>query len=76
MPGPKDINAAYKAFQHQHPQPRPSKHEAPRDADTKRDEPTQLGEGWAPPTILLLAPNRHKDTTLTVQRHHNPWSNA
>ena len=74
MPGPKDVDAAYKAFQQQHPRARPNEHEAPNDGDTKREEPTPSGEGWTPPTILLLAPNAHKHATRTVQRHHTPWS--
>ena len=74
MPGPKDINAAYKAFQDQHPRPRPNEHGAPNDGHTKREEPTPLGEGWTPPSILLLASNGHKHATRTVQRHHTSWS--
>ena len=74
MPGPKDIDAAYKAFQHKHPRPRPKEHKAPNDAGMKREEPTPSGEGWAPPTILLLASNGHKHATRTVQRHRTPWS--
>ena len=30
MPGPKDIDIVYKAFQHKHPQPRPSEHQTPK----------------------------------------------
>ena len=45
MSGPKDIDAACKAFQHQHPPPRPNEHEAPKKADTKREEPILSGEG-------------------------------
>ena len=74
MPGTKDIDAAYKAFRRQHPRPRPSKHEAPNGGITTQEEPTPSAEGWAPPTILLLAPNSHKHATSTVQRHHTPWS--
>ena len=74
MPGPKDIEAAYKPFQHQHPRPRPNEHDAPNGSDTQREERTPLGEGWTPPTILLLAPHGHKHATRTVQRHHTPWS--
>ena len=74
MLGPKDVDAAYKAFQRQHPRPRPNEHEAPNDGDTKREEPTPSGEGWAPPTIRLLAPNGHKQATRTIQRHHTPRS--
>ena len=38
MPGPKDIDTAYKGFQRQHPRPRPSEHETPqrRQQDTGR----------------------------------------
>ena len=72
MPGPNDIEAAYKAFQQQHPCL--NKHKAPNDGDTKPEESTPSGEGWTPPTILLLAPNRHKHATRTVQRQHTPWS--
>ena len=74
MPGPKDIDTAYKAFQRQHPRPRPSEHETPNDGSTTQGEPTPSAEGWTPPTILLLAPNGHKHATRTVQRHHAPWS--
>ena len=74
MPGPKDINRAYKTFQHQHPWPRPSEHETPNNGGTKQKEPSPSAEGWTPPTILLLAPNGHKHATRTVQRHHAPWS--
>ena len=74
MPGPKDIDTAYKAFQRQHPRPRPSEHETPNDGSTTQKEPTPSAEGWTPPTILLLAPNGHKHATRTVQRHHAPWS--
>ena len=74
MPGPKDIDTAYKAFRRQQPRPRLSEHEAPIDGNTKQEEPTTSGEGWTPPTILLLAPNSHKHATRTVQRHHTPWS--
>ena len=74
MPGPKDIDTAYTAFQRQHPRPRPSEHETPNDGGTTQGEPTPSAEGWTPPTILLLAPNSHKHATRTVQRHHAPWS--
>ena len=74
MPGPKDIETAYKPFRRQHPRPRPSEHEAPNDGNTTQEEPTPSAEGWTPPTILLLAPNSHKHATRTVQRHHSPWS--
>ena len=74
MPGPKDIDTAYKAFQRQQPRPRPSEHETPNDGSTTHEEPTPSAEGWTPPTILLLAPNGHKHATRTVQRHHAPWS--
>ena len=74
MPGPKDIDTAYKAFQRQHPWPRPSKHETPDDGSTTQEEPTPSAESWTPPTILLPAPNGHKHATRTVQRHHAPWS--
>ena len=72
MPGPKDINTAYQALQHKHPRPRPNKHEAHNDGNTKQEEPTPSGEGWTPPTILLLAPKGHKHATRTVQWHHTP----
>ena len=74
MPGPKDIDTAYTAFQRQHPRPRLSEHETPNDGGTTQGEPTPSAEGWTPPTILLLAPNGHKQATRTVQRHHAPWS--
>ena len=74
MPGSKDINAAYKAFHHQHPRPRPNEHVAPNDGDTKHEEGTLSGEGRTPPTIMLLAPNGHEHATRTVQRHHSPRS--
>ena len=74
MPGPKDIDTAYTAFQRQHPWPRLSEHETPNDGGTTQGEPTPSAEGWTPPTILLLAPNGHKHATRTVQRHHAPWS--
>ena len=57
MPGPKDIDTAYKAFQRQHPRPRPSEAETPYDSSTTHEEPTPSAEGWTPPIILLLAPN-------------------
>ena len=60
MPGPKDIDTAYTAFQRQHPRRRPSEHETPKDGGTTQEEPTPSAEGWTPPTILLLAPNSHK----------------
>ena len=74
MPGPKDIDTAYTAFQRQHPRPRLGEHETPNDGGTTQGEPTPSAEGWTPPTILLLAPNGHKHATRTVQRHHAPWS--
>ena len=74
MPGPKDIDTAYTAFQRQHPRPRPSEHETPNDGGTTQGEPIPSAEGWTPPTILLLAPNGQKHATRTVQRHHAPWS--
>ena len=74
MPGPKDIDTAYTAFQRQQPRPRPSEYETPNDGGTTQGEPTPSAEGWTPPTILLLAPNGHKHATRTVQRHHAPWS--
>ena len=67
MPGPKDINTAYKTFQHQHPRPRLTEHGTPNGSSTKREEPTSSAEGWTPPTILLLAPNIHKHATRTIQ---------
>ena len=74
MPGPKDIDTAYKTFHHQHPRPRLSEHETPNNGSTKQEEPPQSAEGWTPPTILLLAPNSHKHATRTVHRHHAPRS--
>ena len=74
MPGPKDIDTAYTAFQRQHPRPRASEHETPNDGSMTQVEPTPSAEGWTPPTILLLAPNGHKYATRTVQLHHAPWS--
>ena len=74
MPGPKDIDTAYKTFERQHPRPRPNEHEAPIDGGTKKEEPTQSPEGWTPATILLLAVNGHKHATCTVHRHHTPRS--
>ena len=67
MPGPKDINTAYKAFQRQHPRPRLREHETPNDGSTTQEDPIPSAEGWTPPTILLLAPNGHKHATRTVQ---------
>ena len=55
MPGPKDIDTAYKSFQRQHPWPRPSEHETPNDGNTMHKEPTPSAKGWTAPTILLLA---------------------
>ena len=74
MPGPKDIDTAFKTFQHQHPRPRPSEHKTPNDGSTKQEDTVLSAEGWTPPTILLLAPNGHKHATRNVQRHHAPWS--
>ena len=74
MPGPKDIDTAYTAFQRQHPRPRPREHETPNDGGTTQGKPTPSAESGTPPTILLLAPNGHKHATRTVQRHHAPWS--
>ena len=75
IPGPKDIDTAYKAFQRQQPRPRPSEHETPHDGRTTQEEPDPSAEGWTPAIIiLLLAPNGHKHATRTVQRHHAPWS--
>ena len=74
MPGPKDIDTAYKAFQRRHPPRRMSKHETPNYSSTTQEKPTPSAEGWAPPNIPLLAPNSHKHATRTVQRHHAPWS--
>ena len=72
--GPKDIDTAYKIFQHQLPRPCLNEHEAPNDGGTKQQEPSASAEGWTPPTIMLLGPNGHKHTTRTVQRHKTPWS--
>ena len=74
MPGPKDIDTAYRTFQHKHPRPRPSEHKTPNDRSTKQEELTPSAQGWTPPTILLLAPTGHKHATRTIQRHHAPWS--
>ena len=74
MPGPKDINTAYKGFQRQQPRPRPTEHETPNNGNTTQEERSPSAESWTPPTILLLAPNGHKHATRTVQRHHAPWS--
>ena len=74
VPGPKDIDTAYKAFQRQHPRPRPSERSTPNDGSTLQEEPTLSAEGWTPPTMLLLAPNGQKHAACTVQRHHAPWS--
>ena len=65
-PGPKDINTAYKSFQHQHPRSPPSEHETPKDGGRKQEEPTPSAEGWTPRTILLLAPSGRKRATCTV----------
>ena len=70
MPRPKEIDRAYKAFQHQHPGPRPNEHEALNNGDTKQEDPGLSAEGWTQHTILLLALNGHKHATRTVQRHH------
>ena len=48
------------------PPARLNKHGAPNNRDTKREEPTPLGQGWAQPTIFQLAPNGHKQATCTV----------
>ena len=40
MPGPKDIDTAYKAFWRQHPGARPSEHEAPNEGNTTQEELT------------------------------------
>ena len=45
MPGPKDIDTVYTAFQRQHPRPRPSEHETPNDGGTTQGEPTPSAEG-------------------------------
>ena len=45
MPGPKDIDMAYKAFRHQHPRPRPSEQETPNNGNTTQEEPTPSAEG-------------------------------
>ena len=74
MPGLKDIDTAYKTFQHQHPRLRPSELGTPNNSGTKQEEPTPSAEGWTSPTILLLTPNGHKHATCTVQRHHASWS--
>ena len=74
MPGPKDIDTAYKALQRQQPRPRQGEPETPNDGSTTQEEPGPSAGGWTPPTILLLAPNSHKHATRTVQRHHAPWS--
>ena len=74
MHGPKDIDTAYKAFQRQHPWPRPREHETFNDGSTTQEELTASAEGWTAPTILLLAPNGHKHAARTVQGHHAPWS--
>ena len=51
MPGPKDIDTAYKAFQRQHPRPRPNEHETPNDGDThRRSPPRQPKAGHHPPS--------------------------
>ena len=73
MPGPKDIDTAYKAFRQEHPQPRSSEQETPNDDNTTQEEPTPSAKGWTPFTILPLAPNSHKHATRTVQRYHAPW---
>ena len=72
MPGPKDIDTAYKTFQRQHPRPRLNEQEASNDSGTKQGEPTPSAEGGTQPTIMLLAPNSHKQATRTVQWHHTP----
>ena len=45
MPGTKDIDTAYEAFQRQRPRPCPSEHEAPNNGNTTREEPTLSAEG-------------------------------
>ena len=72
MPVPQNTNKAYKAFPHQHPRAHPNKHKASKDGDTKQEKPSRAGEGWAPHTILLLAPNGQKPATCPVQQHHTP----
>ena len=74
MPGPKDIDPAYKTFEHKHPRPRPSEQESPNNGGKQQEESTLSAEGWTPPTILLSAPNGRKHAARTVQRHHAPWS--
>ena len=74
MPGPKDIDTAYKAFQREQPRLRPNEHETPNNDNTMQEQPSPSAEAWTPPTVLLLAPNGHKYATCTVQRHHAPWS--
>ena len=51
MPGPKDIDTAYKAFRRQHPRPCPSEHEAPNDGNTTQRSPSgQPKAGHHPPS--------------------------
>ena len=73
MPGPKNMDTAYKTFHHKHPRPRSSEHETPYEGNMKQEDPTPSAEGWTPPTILRLAPHGHKHATRPVQRHHAPW---
>ena len=63
MPGPKDIDTACKAFQCQHPRPRPSEHETSNDGSMKQEEPPprQLKAGYHPPTCYW-----HQTATNTL----------
>ena len=56
------------------PRPHQNEHKNCNNGDTKRGEPTTSREGWAAPTILLLAPNGQKHAIHPVERHHTPWS--
>ena len=72
MPGPKDIDTAYKAFQRQHPRPRPSEHETPNDGGTTHEEPTPSAEGLTPPRGRAVGGGRVPDPGRPTSRQKAP----
>ena len=71
LPGSKDMQAAYRDFEKQHPRPIPAK--PPYAPTGSKHKPAPWVAGPVPPLTLLLAPNEAKPTQTTVIRQGAKW---
>ena len=71
LPGSKDMKAAYRDFEKQHPRRIPAT--PPSTPNGWKHEPVPPLPGPVPPLIILLDPNEAKPTQTTVIHHGAKW---